>query len=75
MLYRPKEVYEAYGAMPPVAVISITMHRAKLRMHLCAECFSNIHIGDRYTCTVYREVDSGKVSQYKCHVVCPYDGA
>jgi hypothetical protein len=68
-----KDQQEAYGAFPPVQVLSISMHRAKLRQHICAECFAPIHIGERYTCTVYKEVISGKVSQYKCHVVCPYD--
>jgi hypothetical protein len=68
-----KEQVEAYGAFPPVSVLSITMHRATLRQHICAECFAPIHIGERYTRTVYREVDTGKVSQYKCHAVCPYE--
>ena len=70
-----KQQEEAFGAFPPCKVISITMHKAKLRMHICAECFAPIHIGERYTCTVYKEEVSGKVSQYKCHVTCPYEEA
>ena len=69
-----KEQQEAFGAFPPVSVISITMHKARLRQFICAECMSPIHIGERYTCTVYKEAETEKLSQYKCHVVCPYDG-
>jgi hypothetical protein len=68
-----KDQQEAYGAFPPCRVISITMHKARLRSHICAECFAPIHINERYTCTVY-EAD-GKVSQFKCHVTCPYEEA
>jgi hypothetical protein len=28
-----------------------------------------------YTCTVYKETDTGKMSQFKCHVTCPYEEA
>lgn len=72
-MFQWKDTSQAYGAFPPVRVITITMHKARLRQHLCAECFSPIHIGERYTCTVYEE-NGGKISQYKCHVTCPYDG-
>jgi len=70
-----KERDEAYGAFPPVQVLKITMHKARLRQHICSECFAPIHIGEGYTCTVYKEIDTGHLSQYKCHVVCPYEEA
>jgi hypothetical protein len=65
---------DAFGAFPPVVALKITIHRARLRQHICSECFAPIHIGERYSCTVYKELETNKISQYKCHVVCPYDG-
>lgn len=69
-----KETSQSYGAFPPVDVLKITMHKATLRQFICAECFAPIHIGEQYTCTVYKERETNAVSQFKCHVVCPYDG-
>jgi len=53
-----------------VVRLSISKHYAKRRTHLCAECFKNIELGDRYICTVY--LDGRKVTEYKVHEACPY---
>ena len=68
------ELNEAWGAFPPCTMIGIEVHRAKWRTHLCAECMSAIHIGERYRRVVYIDHESGKFAQYKTHCVCPYDG-
>jgi hypothetical protein len=53
-----------------VVRLRTTKHYAKHRKHLCAECWHDIEIGERYICTVY--VDNGKATQYKIHEACPY---
>ena len=41
-----------------VVRLRTTKHYAKHHKHLCAECWHDIEIGERYICTVY--VDNGK---------------
>jgi hypothetical protein len=53
-----------------VVRLRVTGHTAKRRVHLCAECFKDIQIGEQYICQVY--VDDGKIGQYKVHAACPY---
>jgi hypothetical protein len=53
-----------------VVRLSTRRHVALRRSHLCAECFKDIEIGERYVCTAYR--DGQKISEYKVHEVCPY---
>jgi hypothetical protein len=69
----PANIDEAYGAFPPVTVLSHSGHRAKLRQHICSECYAPIHIGERYFRTVYKDDETGKIGQYKTHAVCPYE--
>ena len=68
-----RDIEEAYGGFPPITVLRTDMRKATLRQHICSECFAPIHIGERYTCTVYKDDDTGKISQFKTHVVCPYE--
>jgi hypothetical protein len=68
-----KDQQEAFGAFPPCEILHTSLHKAKIRSHICSECFAPIHINELYTCTVYKETDTGKMSQFKCHVTCPYE--
>ena len=68
-----RDIEEAYGVSAPITVLNRSSHIAKIKQHICAECFSPIHIGERYTCTVYKDGDTQKITQFKTHIVCPYD--
>jgi hypothetical protein len=70
-----RDIEEAYGAFPPVTTLRVSMHIARIRQHICSECMAPIHINERYSCTVYKDDETGKISQYKTHVVCPYEEA
>jgi hypothetical protein len=68
-----RDIDEAYGAFPPITVLGEHKHVARRRQHVCSECFGIIHLGERYDKIVYKDDDTGKISQYKVHVECPYD--
>jgi hypothetical protein len=65
-----KAMNEAFGAFPPCTMLGIELHRARWRVHLCAECMCPIGIGERYRRVVYKDNETGKLAQYKTHVVC-----
>jgi hypothetical protein len=69
-----RDLEQAYGPETGlITVLNRTMHTARIRQHICSECMAPIHIGQRYSCTVYKDDESGKISQYKTHIVCPYE--
>ena len=62
-----------YKISAPIQTLRISSHVARIRMHVCAECFAPIHVGERYSQTIYKDCESGSISAFKTHLVCPYD--